>query len=74
MRSELHAHLIIPKEPRVDSGAAILLKEVCEALEDISALERFEQAKDDVEIARPLPTHARDRFGAHAGRLPVLEP
>jgi hypothetical protein len=68
------AYLIIPKESGVESGAVIFRKEVCEALEDIPTLERFEQVQDNVEIARPAPTHARDRFGAHAGRLPVLTP
>ena len=69
-----HAHLIVPKESRVECGAVILRKEVFEALEDIPALERFEKGQDNVEIARPAPTHARYRFGAHAGRLPVMVP
>ena len=68
------AHLIIPEEPRVECRATIFHKEVCEALEDVSALERFEQAEDDVEIARPATAHAGDRLGAQTGGLPVLGP
>jgi hypothetical protein len=56
------------------SGAAIFHKEVCEAVRDIPTLERFEYAKDDVEIAWPAPTHAGDKFGVHTGRVPVLAP
>ena len=67
-------HLIIPEEPRVQSRAAIFRKEVCEAVEDIPALKRLEQAQDDVEVARPATAHAGDRLGAHAGGLPVLGP
>ena len=68
------AHLIIPEESGVESGAAIFRKKVCEALEDVPTLERFEQVQDNVEIARPAPTDARDNFSAQAGRLPVLAP
>jgi hypothetical protein len=70
----LNTHLIIPEESSVQSRAAIFRKEVCEALEDIPALERLEQAQDDVEVARPATAHARDRLDAHAGGLPVLGP
>ena len=68
------AHLIIPEESRVQSRASIFRKEVCKALKDIFTLERFEQAQDDVEIARPATTHARDRLGTHTGGRPVLRP
>ena len=76
MGNEIKAptHLIIPEKSRVQSRAAIFRKEICEALEDIPALERLEQAQDDVEVARPATAHARDRLGAHAGGLPVLGP
>ena len=73
MRSR-RTHLIIPEEPRVERGAIIFRKEVCEALEDVATLERFEQAQDDVEIARPATADARDWFGAQTGSLSVPMP
>ena len=68
------AHLIIPEEACVERRATIFRKEVRETLKDIPTLERFDQAKDDVEVPGPATAHAGDRLGAHAGGLPVLCP
>jgi hypothetical protein len=68
------AHLIIPKEPRVERRTTIFLKKVSETLEHVTALERLEKAQDNVEISWPATANAGDGLGAHAGGFAVLGP
>jgi len=65
-------YLIIPEEPRVDGGAVIFVKEVCESLEDIVTLEGLEQAKDDIEVSGPATADADDWLSAQTCGLTVL--